>query len=60
MICKDCLKYKSHKDKCWFFWNEKRACSRFEDGLGERFSDSSVNIEVLMQNILELYHLNRR
>ncbi|PIN87097.1 hypothetical protein COV19_01210 [Candidatus Woesearchaeota archaeon CG10_big_fil_rev_8_21_14_0_10_44_13] len=53
MVCKDCLKYKQHKEACWFYWKEKRACSRFEDSMGERFKDASENTEIEMQNILE-------
>jgi len=59
MVCKECLKYKSHKGECWFYWKDKKACSRFEDSMGERFKDVSANTELEMQAILEEHKNNR-
>lgn len=60
MVCKECLKYKMHKDKCWFYWKEKRACSRFEDGMGERFRDTALDMEFLIHSLLDEHHNNHR
>lgn len=60
MVCKECLKYRHHKEECWFYWKDKRACSRFEDNIGERFKDASTNTEIEMQNILDEHRSNHK
>ncbi|MFO8015809.1 MAG: hypothetical protein R6U32_01760 [Candidatus Woesearchaeota archaeon] len=60
MVCRDCLKYKQHKDKCWFYWEGKRACSRFEDATGERYRDTSIDTELMMHDLLEEIQNNKR
>lgn len=60
MICKECNKYKQHKGDCWFFWNEKRACSRFEDNLGERFKDSALDLDFMINSLLDEHQNNKR
>lgn len=27
-VCRDCLNYKDFKEKCWYFWEDKRDCSQ--------------------------------
>jgi len=27
-VCKECSTFKRHKDKCWFYWDNKKACSQ--------------------------------
>ena len=27
-ICKDCLNWKDFKEKCWYFWHQKKECSQ--------------------------------
>jgi len=53
MICKECIKYKLHKGECWFYWDDKMACSRFEDGMGERFKDSKLDLDAFIQKHVE-------
>lgn len=35
-VCKDCMTFKRFKDKCWFYWDNKKACSNF---LGSEFAE---------------------
>lgn len=59
MICKECRKYEQHKDKCWFYWDEKRACSRFEDGMGERFKDLATDFDMMLHSLIEEHNKKR-
>ena len=29
-VCKGCHKYKTFKKDCWFYWDEKTECSKFQ------------------------------
>ena len=29
-VCKNCHAFKSFGEKCWFFWERKKACSQFK------------------------------
>ncbi len=29
IVCKECHAYKQFKEKCWFYWQEKKECSKF-------------------------------
>lgn len=28
LVCQNCQSFQVFKDKCWFFWEGKRACSQ--------------------------------
>ncbi len=29
LVCQNCYKYKIFKDKCWYYWELKKECSKF-------------------------------
>jgi len=29
-LCENCANYKQHKEKCWFYWENKKQCSQFK------------------------------
>jgi len=33
-VCKNCLKWEAFGRKCWVYWDKKKACSHFEDEVG--------------------------
>jgi|GEM_PF-1575102 len=38
--CRDCFHYKKHKDKCWFYWENKRECTqKLEEGEDSGFEN---------------------
>lgn len=28
-VCKTCVVFKRHKDKCWYYWDHKKACTQY-------------------------------
>ncbi|MCX8147399.1 MAG: hypothetical protein N3D84_02940 [Candidatus Woesearchaeota archaeon] len=50
-LCKDCANWKNFREKCWFYWEEKKECSQFkEDILSEpRYKNIRFNPEDLLR-----------
>ncbi|MBW2992001.1 hypothetical protein KY345_02165 [Candidatus Woesearchaeota archaeon] len=37
-LCKDCFHFKKFKEKCWFYWKDKKECTqKIEEGEEEKF-----------------------
>ncbi len=49
-VCKDCHSFQIFKEKCWFFWENKRACSQFR---------SSPNAEPTFVSVEHMHELLR-
>ena len=30
-VCKTCVVFKRHKDKCWYYWDNKKACTQYRE-----------------------------
>ncbi|RLE46294.1 hypothetical protein DRJ25_04400 [Candidatus Woesearchaeota archaeon] len=42
MVCKDCHNFKVFGKKCWFYWENKSACSQFRSSADEEPKFKSV------------------
>ncbi len=41
-VCKDCWKYQAFKEKCFFYWKNKKECSKWTSGPGSEESYKKV------------------
>lgn len=38
ICCTDCFHYKKFREKCWFYWEEKKECTqKIEEGEDKKF-----------------------
>jgi hypothetical protein len=50
-LCKECIKYKKFGKNCWYFWDLKKVCTRFEKEEGEETYKSVDEINSLVEEI---------
>ncbi|MBI2564578.1 hypothetical protein HYV79_01150 [Candidatus Woesearchaeota archaeon] len=34
-VCEGCQNYKLFKEKCWFYWENKRICTQYRESFGQ-------------------------